>query len=502
MRGTLTTRQVRTVVWLIDQSAPRSMAEAAKELRLSPRVVRSGLDPISRFLKDHDVDLHRQRGVGIWVEGESAAIETVRSAITTDFEDSAVRVFSASDRLHLVRFALLTAAPDVLTVEQIQATLEVSITSARRDLARTEAWFEDQGLFLARRPGKGISVVGSETAIRRSLVKMMLEVVPAQLLAGDVVTEDWWHDPRIGEGIRQFLRQIPLYECHWMVQANETLRLQARNGHPWLAADLAVIAFRIAADRGTHLEPGALRSLVDHPVWETAATIGRQIGEMNGEPLTDSEIGGITEHLLGMAQLIEPDRNSPQADNALVIKSVELASEQLHRGLKDDDALAQSLTAHFSRLRIRIAYGLPVHNPLLVEVAERYPEVHEVALSITELVSGELGAPISEDEAGFVTMYLSGAMERLHLKPRPKAIVVCPSGLATAWILVSRIQAEFPELELVEVVAAGAFEHRPNVEADVIISTVPLDSAVFGTPVLVVNALLPAEDVRRVSRLL
>lgn len=502
MPVSLTTRQVRMVEWLLDQTVARSMADAARELRMSPRVVRSGLDPVERFLASMDVRLHRQRGVGIWIDGEPSALSAVRAAVASDVQEAAVRVYSAQDRLHLVRFELLTAAPETLTVERLQTTLEVSVTSARRDLAKAEPWLSDQGLFLARRPGSGVSVVGTETAVRRALVKLLLEVVPAELLTGETVTEDWWHAPGIGQGNRQFLRQIPLYECHWMVQANETLRQHARSGHPWLAADLAVISARIAAGRTVSLEPGALRSLTDHPVWETAESIGAQIGELVGKAAGDSEIGGITEHLLGMARLAEPQDSSEATSNSIVRSAVALAAERLHPGLVDDWELESNLAAHFARLSVRLRYGLPVHNPLLVEVAERYPDVHDVALEIAALVSNEADAPISEDEAGFVTMYLSGAMERLRLKPRSRAIVVCPSGLATAWILVSRIQAEFPELELVEVVSAGSFEARDTVEADMIISTVPLVDGSTDIPVIVVNALLPAEDVRRLSGVL
>jgi mannitol operon transcriptional antiterminator len=79
-------------------------------------------------------------------------------------------------------------------------------------------------------------------------------------------------------------------------------------------------------------------------------------------------------------------------------------------------------------------------------------------------------------------------------------VVVCPAGVATAWILVSRIQAEFPELELVQVVAADSFEQRDSVDADLIISTVPIESASGEGKVVVVNPLLPADDVRRLAR--
>ena len=56
------------------------------------------------------------------------------------------------------------------------------------------------------------------------------------------------------------------------------------------------------------------------------------------------------------------------------------------------------------------------------------------------------------EEVGFLTMYLAGSLERSRLRPKVRITVVCPAGMATAWILVSRLSAEFPNVEITRVV--------------------------------------------------
>ena len=85
-----------------------------------------------------------------------------------------------------------------------------------------------------------------------------------------------------------------------------------------------------------------------------------------------------------------------------------------------------------------------------------------------------MGVSINDDEVCFITMYLAGAMERARLHPRRRALVVCPSGMATAWVLVSRIQAEFPELELVEVLSESGYEALSHDKFDLVITTITL----------------------------
>ncbi|NNF62928.1 MAG: PRD domain-containing protein, partial [Acidimicrobiia bacterium] len=148
----------------------------------------------------------------------------------------------------------------------------------------------------------------------------------------------------------------------------------------------------------------------------------------------------------------------------------------------------------------RLNYGLPIHNPLLTDIVQRYPDVYEVAVEISEGLADRLKQPISPDEIGFITMYLSGALERTRLRPRKRAMVVCPSGMATAWILVSRIQSEFPQLDLVSVVSASDFAEKSREDVDMVISTVEVSSATAA--VVVVNALLTGDDIRAISLLL
>jgi hypothetical protein len=81
-------------------------------------------------------------------------------------------------------------------------------------------------------------------------------------------------------------------------------------------------------------------------------------------------------------------------------------------------------------------------------------------------------------------------------------MVVCPAGMATAWILVSRLLAEFPQIEVGKVISKTAFEHEiDGVAVDLVISTVPLEGFSGEVPLLIVSPLLSERDVRRLSRL-
>jgi mannitol operon transcriptional antiterminator len=269
------------------------------------------------------------------------------------------------------------------------------------------------------------------------------------------------------------------------------------------ALSIAIVVDRVRANHPARLGRGRLRSLLDHPVSDAARRITLAIGERLEVALAPPEAAAITESLLGLVELTAPVA-APDAHAAdLVDRLVQAAAARLHAALADDDLLRANLTEHVRRLRVRLRYGLPVGNPLREEVRRRYPDVYAAAEDILAGIGTLDGAQIPVEEVGFLTMYLAGSLERHRLQPKVRVTVVCPAGMATVWILVSRLLAEFPQAEVVQVFSKTAFEDASDVlAADLMVSTVPLEGLAADMPSVVVNPLLLDRDVRRLSRYL
>ncbi len=500
MSSILDTRVIRMARWLIDQEKPRSTAEMANDLGLSERVIRYRLATAEKFLEAEGASLTRQRGLGLVVAADAETRERIRSNLAERME--APRVYTPGEREHLLLAALLWSAPDVISLDQLNIELEVSKTSARRDLHRCEPWLERNGLPLLRKPGKGLVLTGSERQIRRAMVQLFLEAVPADVL--EELTNFEFSDAqlirtRVPEGLRERLGSLPLWECSQGVRSIE-LREGSLDGNAEVvfALYLAVTAARSEAGRDIRLDAGQRVSLMDHPASETVRGL-MDVLVGKGIELPAEERAGITEYLLGLDALALINREPIDISAALDHFLAE-AAKLLHPSLADDAELRTSLALHLGRLGVRLRHGLPIHNPLLAEVIARYPDVYAVTNQLAAAVGDHFGAALNDDEVGFLTMYLSGAMERSHLRPRKRALVVCPSGMATVWVLVSRIQAEFPELALVQVLSARGYEEVDDTEFDLVIATIPLPSR--RAPVVVVSPLLSAADVRRVNSIL
>jgi hypothetical protein len=83
-------------------------------------------------------------------------------------------------------------------------------------------------------------------------------------------------------------------------------------------------------------------------------------------------------------------------------------------------------------------------------------------------------------------------------KLNPVAVVACPSGGITVWMLVSRLRSELPEIEIKETISLRDISRvNPN-EVDFLICTTQVSSR--NIRVITVNPLLGEEDIQKIHQ--
>jgi transcriptional antiterminator len=495
----LDSRQERIARALLAADGPVAAETLAADLHLTDRVVRYNLPSVEAFFAANGLVTVRRPGVGILTKGTPAARAAVAAAL-----DSAAgpAVLDPGDRKQRILIAMLRAAPAALSSETFEARLGVSRPTIRRDVREVEAWLEEHRLHLRRLPGVGVAVAGSELDVRGALLAAILESAPPRLLVpGHVrLPGDAERAGRAPTDVERLVEELDL----------PSMREILRDVYPSLQDDdpqalgaalyLGILSQRIRDGHPTRMNSGRLRSLLDHPASSDAVRIGESLADRTGVVLGPPEVAAITESLLGLQiadQVAEP--GSP-VDVRALDAILAAAAARLHPALADDAQLRTSLAEHLARLHARLRFGLPVSNPLQQEVRRRYPDVYRVAGEILLEVQPVRGAQLPSDEIGLLTMYLAGSLERLRLRPKVRVTVVCPAGMATAWILVSRLLAEFPQVEVDRVVSMAALAGGDAALSDLIVSTIPLDESALQPPAIVVSPLLRETDIRRLAR--
>src|SRR3989475_1670185 len=377
----LDSRQASITRLLLTETGPATVEAIANELKLTSRVVRYNLPSIETFLRPEGLRVVRRRGVGVWVSGDD---DRRQAMLTSLGAAEGPRVLDGEDRKLQVLAALLDASPRPVHIGDLEGELGASRPTVRRDVRTAEAWLEGHHLHLQRLPGVGIVVRGSEIDIRKGLLSLVLEAVPAERLLSLMSGAANARSPHVTDprGLAEFASRLDL-PTHRSILTQQLL-VPDDTGPMAMVATLylAIVTRRVRAGHQAELQSGQLRSLIDHPVAAAAARIAAAVEKEANLVLGEADVAAITEFLLGFVELVDASL-ATQADDEIVIdRLVAAAASRLHPSLAGGVQLRPGPRGQPPRFPVRLRYGLPVTNPLDQEVRQRYPDVYRVASEI------------------------------------------------------------------------------------------------------------------------
>ncbi len=510
---TLTSRAARITESLLELcGTPVPVRELSRRLCTSQRAIRYDLDLIDVWLKLRGVRLRRRPKVGVWVEGSPAKVHDALQEISSVRGGQPVVIARPEERRRVILgWTLFSTWP--VSIEMLARTLGVSKRTVYDDVAHLRSELKAKGVDLISGRGQ-LSLQGDETACR-SLMLEFLEWLDLDREDAGLDSQD--APARVSRSVLgPLLEQLRDHEAITKINtvlntARHLFRLSLPSSvMAALSAHLLVALTRVSRGAIVRTCPEQLTRLKRRPEWAVANWIAKVLGEIMPVHLPEEEISGIAMYLApGMADGPESPGLvgiclSQEELGWLARVIVEQASKSLGVDLMGDVELRAGLVGHLYASLEKLRAGVTSRNPLLEEVRQRFPIVHAAARSALECVSDLLGVAMPEDEAGWVTLHLGAALERLAQRKQAwRGLVVCASGQGAARMLLARLASEFPDAELSPMSAFDEqllWEEASSRDVDLIVSTVPLKSG--PVPVVVVTPFLTTRDVAKITSVL
>jgi len=507
----LDSRSQSILMALMRTGGEATTAELADSLELTPRMVRYRLDRLARWLEERGAMLRKQPGEGLSIESTAEAHGRILSDLCglSGYE----LVLTPTQRHQLITLLLLLKEEPTIGKE-LQYQLGVSRSTLFSDLDEVSGWFSDRRLSLIRRPGFGISVDGAEQHRREALVDILLTQLGAEVLlfvaCGGDPRDIAYFFPSLPvplSAVVRFLSSLQIARSRRAVADIESLLGVQFSDETFalLVLHIALLIMRIAQDKTVDHSAEVIQSVSEHPCFSAGLQVLGELGRELNLPVPEDEAADLTAKLVE-AKVIRrltdrADEEPSQPDvTALAERLMSSASQWLGDSrLAEDEQITHELSDHLESLLQRLRFGLEVQSPRLDDVKAVYPGVYHVAERLRHLVSEEIGQVVPEEETGSLAMYLRAVLERLRSSPRYRVLVICPMGVATSQLLASRLGAEFPQLEVVDVLSIREFLASPLTEADGIISTVNSLPLQVRLPMIHVSPLLPPADLARVQ---
>ena len=508
----LTTRQRDMLAELIKADSPKAADDLASELHLTPREVNYGLKGLKHWLLSLGIELDIRPGVGISLQcTKEQSEELLRDLASTNFVQL---ILSAEERQQLLALVLLVADQPKHLVD-LEDLAQVSRTTVIKDLDALEAWYYKEGVTITRRPNYGIEVEAAED-LRQKMVTMLLwgeapfgkslvEINYTQGLVFSLESDAGLH-PLVAESdailkgwnLGRVFGQIAYAEAELDGRFTDDAFLH-------LALVLAIQTERIS--RGFHLSISneQIQTLKTLPVWKVAKVVAGRLGWELRPPVRNIDIAGIAIWLLAAQRNgnMRFDMHSDPSQEGLIEELMaQIADFYDAPEMGNDLILRDGLNNHIipacTRQKYHLWHPFPYPN---FSLSEKYADEHDIALRLAMLIKEKTSFEMPEVEINNMAALLRAARIRLRPQYFRQVLVVCPGGMASAQLLMSRLETRFPRLGPLKVISMRELTDEQIVPADLIISTVPLSEGIRKKiPVVLVHPLLRNEDVEAIMQ--
>jgi mannitol operon transcriptional antiterminator len=507
----LTTRQRDLLRLLLAANAPQVTGELAAQMNLTPRQVSYGLKGLDQWLAEHDATLNVTPGVGVSLDCPSEQQHALLKDLST--ESDIQLVLSLEQRQQLLAIILIVAIEPVI-LYQLQQLAQVSRTTITKDLDAVEVWLDGRSLTLERRPNYGIWVKGSEQIRRQALAALVWGDTP---FGPSLIELD--HNQGVVFSLVKDANLLPLVQRtgeivrRWDTQrtagivAYAEAQLDGRftdDAVLHLALSFAIQNSRVQQGQFVQISPAEIDELRQFDVWPVAGRLAHRLAwPAKGWP--EAEVAHLAMHLLAAPRNDRwPGDLDLNGSFASLLEAVMEAIAEAYQqpGLSHDRTLRDGIATHIvpAFFRQRFQIWMPATMPA-TELPPRYSFELNLARRIVMLVENHTAVSLPEPEVSTLALLLRAA----HIRTRPNqehnVIVVCPSGMATAQLLVARLTACFPRLGQLKVLSLRELSRNPLAATDIIITTVPLPEAIRSrTTVIQVHPLLLPEDIEAITQ--
>jgi mannitol operon transcriptional antiterminator len=474
----LSTREIRLVEALLRHPDGLTASDIADQLSVSARTVHRDLHAASDFFDSHGLTLVRQAGRGISVEGTPETREQVLAALQ-DVRSS--ELTSEERQVSLLRVLLASDQP--IKLRALASRLEVSVGTVSRDLDEVEVWLADFRLSLLRRRGYGVEVLGNEGDRRRAMSRVILQNLDEAAFLSLPQEKPGESAGRAADHIAD--RLLGLIDEDRLRKV-EDLTGAAVERLPYGIADSAFVRlcvhFALVVERllrGKMIEMGEdiLQRLRKTDEYGHAQSLAQAIKEGFQIDVPEGEIAYMTMHLRG-TKLREDDTleryfESSDLEVASRVKAlIRYMEEQTGMALAGDSSLYTGLLAHIERAIHRLRENMDIYNPLLSEIKKDYPALFDLVNQGMNKVF--MDEKIPEEEVGFVAMHFGAALDRRQATFPQHVLIICPSGIGSSKMLVSKLETAFPQIQQTRHASFFELERLDTDVFDLIVSTVSL----------------------------
>jgi mannitol operon transcriptional antiterminator len=511
----LTTRQRDILKVMLNVNRPIGSVEMAGMLHLTPRQVNYSIRGVRVWLKQHNHDLTIHPGVGFAVTVSAEQSRALFQEI--NFHPGVQIVLSVSQRQQLLALFILTRAEPFI-VSQLEQLTQISRMTLLKDLDEIESWLNAQNINLIRKPHFGIQVSGAEHALQQALTEVVWNETPfspdpiIQITHADGLEFNLRGEAAFLPLVEYANRLVSSIQLHRMIglvaKAEEQMGGRFTDDAVLhLALVFGIMSYRVQGGHHLEMDEEQINWLQFNAIWPVAVYLAKRLGRDASSTWQLGDVAWVATEMLAAprSEILPGEMERDQDFSELIVHLMEYISQAFDISkMKHDrtleDGLYNCIVPACYRQRFNLWFPAVLN---VTSLPEEYGREYEIATEISARVQAHNGLILPQSEINNLVVLLRAAFIRNRSYRFERIIVVCPSGMATAQLLVARLHARFPQLDSLEVTSLRDLTPGLVASADMVLTTVPLPKQYSNIPKIIqVHPLLMPKDIDSITQFL
>ena len=442
-------------------------------------------------INQQDEIIYSERGRGYQLNRDENQSDTSSNYLKSNFKDKDQRRYEIIQKL-------LLKAPAKIRIEELYNQYFISMSSIAADIKFITQFLNEYHIFL-HHDKQVLFAEGKESDIRHILNRLWLEQNEFDLSQKAFEIS--------GEIINKYDARFIISQMQWIEK-----NLQAELMYPYnesIFSHLYILLNRVRLAGSTieNLElTQDIRIIMDHQpdIKFVSNHVIKSISQYLNVKLPDVEAYYLFQYIISSRIESETNQIANMSSNVSAITGeiIRAMKSTLPKSV-DLDMLFSKVIRHIEPMLHRIENDIQNHNRLLTQIQLAYPDIfYDLKRVVNRILNNHGYNGVSDDEIGFITLYFAQTVEQK--RDDVNAIIVCTTGIGTSELLRVKVEKNFSNINVIDVVASNDIKgviNNPAQKVDLIISTV-LPTEEVDVPVLPVSAMFTLDDKVRLEHAL
>ncbi|MDF9824338.1 activator of the mannose operon (transcriptional antiterminator) [Breznakia sp. PF5-3] len=440
--------------------------DIAEQVKISEKTTRTKISEINEYLEDNQLGIILKKPrIGNWLEVDEAQRGRIRQIIYNN--DELLTIQDEDERMYdVLSYIFKHRKKEIITTMKLANHLYLSTPTILKILKDCEKYLNEHHVKLKNTRNDGIIIIFNESNYRNVLKRIIMRSSQTKAIEKNIMD--------ILPGIH--------------IDAVKKIMLDVENEWKFEFSDESfyeILVYYCMAihrcNKGTFkIDTKDYKTLEQYHEYTFAKAIFEKIEKAFKLKFSREEIHFLVIQILCSRFLGEEvdfeNREILKRYDAKLIaftnELIDMASQILSTDLQDDSVLRNSLLNHLRSTIFRMEYGKPSSNSLIYFIKKEYKHLFRQMWSTSVLFEKYFNFKITEDELGFICLYIQAALDRKE--QQYKLLIISNQTNSTTQFMIQKIQKMYPEINEVKVTGSHDFDIKRYDDYRIIVSLVDL----------------------------